>query len=319
MIDITQEEIIECWNNKDTSTPTVSICCITYNHASYIEQCLDGFLMQKTTFPFEIIIHDDCSTDGTTEIIKKYVEKYPKLFVPFYETENQYSKGVRGIYVNYVFPHVKGQFVAMCEGDDYWIDSEKLERQIQYLTKNTDTALLAENTRVENSIKNISYLFSSEKTESFSLEEILYKRRFATSSVVFRYSVLKEFLPKLKTSCDTIIWACCASVGKIDYIPNVSSVYRRGFQGVTENTNKYKWALKNEEWSKQIYELFVPEKIKSHSLDFGLFKAFLVAFLDKKKQKQDICNIIKKIFVYYRFGYLIRLFLEKYGNKISKK
>jgi glycosyltransferase involved in cell wall biosynthesis len=319
MINITQDEIMSNWDNKDSYIPLVSICCITYNHSNYIEQCLDGFLMQKTSFPFEIIIHDDCSTDGTTEIIKKYVDKYPKIFVTFYEDENQYSKGVRGIYVNYVFPYIKGQFVAMCEGDDYWIDSGKLERQIQYLMKSPATTLLAENTRVENSIKNTSYLFSSETTESFSLEQILYKRRFATSSVIFRFSVLKDFLPRLKTSCDTIIWACCASVGRIDYIPNVSSVYRRGLQGVTENTNKYLWALKNEEWTKQIYELFVPEKIKNHSLDFGLFKAFLVAFLDKKKQKQDVCNIAKKIFVYYRFGYIIRLFLEKYGNKISKK
>lgn len=118
--------------------PLVCICSITYNHAPYIRQCLDGFLMQKTNFKYEIIIHDDCSTDGTTEIIKEYAEKYPDIIFPIYQTENQYSKGVRGMFAKFVFPKAKGKYIAMCEGDDYWTDPLKLQKQVDFLEANQE-------------------------------------------------------------------------------------------------------------------------------------------------------------------------------------
>ena len=111
--------------DNDAQLPLVSICSITYNHAPYIRQCLDGFLMQKTNFKYEIIIHDDASTDGTAEIIKEYAERYPDLITPVFQTENQYSKGLRGFFAKFVFPHAKGKYIALCEGDDYWIDPYK--------------------------------------------------------------------------------------------------------------------------------------------------------------------------------------------------
>lgn len=119
-------------------TPLVSICSITYNHAPYIRQCLDGFLMQKTKFRYEIIIHDDASTDGTTEIIKEYAEKHPDLITPISQKENQYSKGIRGMYPRFCFPHAKGKYIALCEGDDYWTDPLKLQKQVDFLETNPD-------------------------------------------------------------------------------------------------------------------------------------------------------------------------------------
>ena len=103
----------------------VSISCITYNQAHFIRQCLDGFLMQKTTFSFEVLIHDDASTDGTTEIIREYESKYPEIIKPLYEKENQWTKGRRGSAV-FNYPRAKGKYIALCEGDDYWIDPLKL-------------------------------------------------------------------------------------------------------------------------------------------------------------------------------------------------
>ncbi len=119
-------------------SPLVSICSITYNHAPYIRQCLDGFLMQRTNFRYEIIIHDDASTDGTAEIIREYVEKYPDLITPIFQTENLYSKGLRGFYARFVFPHAKGKYIAMCEGDDYWTDPLKLQKQVDFLEANPE-------------------------------------------------------------------------------------------------------------------------------------------------------------------------------------
>ena len=113
----------------------VSICCITYNHEKYIAQAIDSFLMQKTNFPFEVLIHDDASTDGTADIIREYEAKYPNTIKPIYQTENQYSKGIK-ISTTYNFPRAKGKYIAMCEGDDYWTDPNKLQKQVDVLEKN---------------------------------------------------------------------------------------------------------------------------------------------------------------------------------------
>jgi len=126
------------WDNN--IEPLVSICSITYNHGPYIKECLEGFLMQKTTFPVEILIHDDASTDGTEEIIREYEVKYPHIIKPLYEDENQWAKGKKGSKV-FNFPRARGKYIAICEGDDYWTDSLKLQKQVEFLKKNSDCSL----------------------------------------------------------------------------------------------------------------------------------------------------------------------------------
>lgn len=108
--------------------PEVSIICITYNQVKYIRECLDSMLMQRTTFPFEILIHDDMSTDGTAQILQDYAEKYPDTVRVMPETENRYSQGNRCIFM-LLYPMIRGKYVAMCEGDDYWTDPDKLQKQ----------------------------------------------------------------------------------------------------------------------------------------------------------------------------------------------
>ena len=110
----------------------VTILCLVYNHESYIRQCLEGFVMQKTNFRFEAIVHDDASTDGTAAIIREYAEKYPDIIKPMCETEKQDSKG-DGALGRIMTAHTHGKYVAICEGDDYWIDPLKLQRQVDFL------------------------------------------------------------------------------------------------------------------------------------------------------------------------------------------
>lgn len=117
--------------------PLVSISCTTYNHAPFIRQCLDGFVIQKTLFPFEILIHDDASTDGTQDIIAEYEKKYPDIIKPIYQQDNQYSKGIP-IGVTFNFPRAHGKYIAMCEGDDYWTDPLKLQKQVDFLESHPD-------------------------------------------------------------------------------------------------------------------------------------------------------------------------------------
>ncbi len=118
----------------------VSVCCLAYNHESYIRQTIEGFLIQKTTFPIEIIIHDDASTDQTAVIIQEYYNRFPEIIVPIFQTENQYSKGIRPS-PTFVWPKARGKYIALCEGDDYWTDPDKLQKQVDFLEAHYDFAI----------------------------------------------------------------------------------------------------------------------------------------------------------------------------------
>lgn len=128
---------------EENSRTTVVIQCLVYNHKPYLRQCLDGFIMQKTNFKFVAVVHDDCSTDGSQEIIREYEEKYPDIIKPIYEIENQYSKrdGSLMRIVNKALNAIEAKYLAFCEGDDYWIDSLKLQKQVDFLDSHADIGL----------------------------------------------------------------------------------------------------------------------------------------------------------------------------------
>lgn len=127
-------------HNLDTRELMVSIRCLVYNHEPYLRQCLDGFVMQQTNFRFEAIVHDDASTDGSAAIIREYAAKYPDIIKPIYEIENQFSKR-DGSLRRIMNAHTHGKYVAMCEGDDYWTDPLKLQKQVDFLESHPDYSL----------------------------------------------------------------------------------------------------------------------------------------------------------------------------------
>ena len=118
----------------------VSICVQTYNHGSTIERCILSLLDQQCSFDFEILIHDDASTDNTQEIIQRYQEKHPEVIKPIFQKQNRYSHGIRPN-LTFNFPRAKGEFIALCEGDDYWFDRHKLTKQIEIMNLNTDVCM----------------------------------------------------------------------------------------------------------------------------------------------------------------------------------
>lgn len=133
---------------NDKSNIIVSICCITYNHAPFIRKALDGFLMQEPPTGvskdepwYEILIHDDASTDGTDAIICEYAAKYPDRIFPLYEEINQYSHGGKGRMDLYNYNRVRGKYIAYCEGDDYWTDPKKLQKQVDFMESHPDYSI----------------------------------------------------------------------------------------------------------------------------------------------------------------------------------
>lgn len=140
MLKKTQEEIIKHWGDCDFSKPLVSIKCTAYNHENYIENALDSFLMQETNFPFEVVVHDDASTDRTAEIIREYEKAYPLIIKPIYEDENLYSKDKKGMNT-IIQAHMHGKYIAVCEGDDFWCDKSKLQKQADALESHPECSV----------------------------------------------------------------------------------------------------------------------------------------------------------------------------------
>lgn len=122
------------------AVPFVSVFCLTYNHVHFIRDAIEGFLRQKTKFPFEIIIHDDASSDGTVDIVREYEGKFPHIINPIYQSKNRFSMGDE-LFTKFLLPKASGRYIAVCEGDDYWIDPLKLQKQVDIFNEYPDTII----------------------------------------------------------------------------------------------------------------------------------------------------------------------------------
>lgn len=207
----------------------VSISCITYNHKNYIADAIEGFLMQKTNFDFEIIIHDDASTDGTADIIREYQKKYSEIIKPILQTENQYSKGIR-ISQTYIHPRVKGKYIAICEGDDYWTDPNKLQKQVDFMEEHPDCVFCfhaAEIMDVSNNTK-VGLIRPYKKTFILSDKKLFFGGgHFApTASILYLKSALDDPPSFYYDSPigDHALALLLFSRGKICYIDEIMSV-----------------------------------------------------------------------------------------------
>lgn len=210
----------------------VSVSCITYNHAKYIRQCLDGILMQKTDFRYEILIHDDASTDGTDDIIREYETKYPDIIKPIYETENQYSKGIR-ISATYNYPRAKGKYIALCEGDDYWTAPYKLQKQVDYMESHSEYAMCFHDCYIHNETQNEFY-HEEIQDRDYSVNELFSKWIVPTASMLLKKEGVLEISPDIRIiNGDIRVVLSCFAHGKIRGMKDKMSVYRVQENGVT--------------------------------------------------------------------------------------
>ena len=228
-------------------TPLVSISCITYNHAPYIRECLEGFLMQKTNFPFEILIHDDASTDGTADIIREYQTKYPDIIKPILQTENQYSKGIRGISAKFNFPRALGKYIALCEGDDFWTDPKKLQIQFDFMEAHPDYSLCMHG---RNILNHFSQQYYKQPFDIFPENGIEFAHNMArgafvsyTQTLFFRKDSFlqrqKEFIRDCQNAPmgDAQLIFHLALRGNVRYIRKHYATYRIAAGSATHNTS----------------------------------------------------------------------------------
>lgn len=266
---------------SEDTVPLVSISCITYNHENYIRDAIEGFLMQKTTFPVEILIHDDASTDKTASIVREYEEKYPQLIKPIYQTENQYSKR-DGTIGRIQRGRARGKYYATCEGDDYWTDPLKLQKQVDLMETKPDCTICFHSSLINNVLKNVEYVVHDHGISNiiFKPEELISgKINMWTASILVKTEVVKSIpagLNKLKFG-DVKLKMWAASKGCIAYVGGgPMSVYRRGIIGAWSDKEG-----KDVSWEK--------ERLYNHCEIVRVFKEILPIkyhkALDKYKDK----------------------------------
>ncbi|WP_298718252.1 glycosyltransferase [uncultured Oceanisphaera sp.] len=244
----TEDEIISNWKG-DINKPIVSICCITYNHKDYVGQAISSFLMQKTEFPFEVLIHDDASIDGAIDVIRMYAEKYPKIIRLIVQEENQYSKGVRLIAPRFLFPISKGKYIALCEGDDFWTDCNKLQKQYSFLENNLEYQMHTHLVDILDSTcnKKAKSKYSKVRFGTHDFKSVL-KNQFIPTLSIFCRNEFVDFLDYFDgpiRSGDKAIALFNASKGLCFFSDEAMGVYREHDGGVTKTRLCFESYLRN--------------------------------------------------------------------------
>lgn len=234
--------------------PIISILCTVYNHEPYLRECLEGFVMQKTDFAFEAIVHDDVSTDGSVAIICEYAKKYPHIIKPIIEKENQYSKhdgSLRKILNGSISPSSK--YVAICEGDDYWTDPYKLQKQVGFLESHEDFGLVATVCKSLVQEEGRFYEAARQDEKELTFEDLLFDDGFATCTTVFRKQLYFDYNKEIKKQWLMGDYPRCL------FIASQSRIYRMGC-------------------CTAVYRV-IPESA-SHSTDLGKYLMFRLSGID---------------------------------------
>lgn len=277
------------------TTPVVSICCITYNHERYIREAIEGFLLQKVSFPIEIIIHDDCSTDKTPDIIKEYWERYPDVIFPIFQIENQFSKGKR--IFNIAAKKAQGEYIAVCEGDDYWTDPFKLQKQVDFLQNNDEFSSVAHQSTVkyESSTK-ADHFFKTNVQDVLETEDLLSDRLFHTASFLFRRKILEgNDIPDNILAGDRYLFLLCSFSGLIKYLTESMCVYRKNASGISS------WVT----YDLLKKDLNIPFLLSEINTDFPRFRylSFVHKTLLVYPEKITFDKFLKHYILYFIFSF----------------
>ncbi len=287
----------------------VSVICTTYNQKNYISRCLESLVSQKTSFRYEIIVHDDASNDGTANIVREYANKYPELIVPILQKENQYSKQ-KGSVRKFIDPLVRGKYRAHCEGDDFWCDEEKLQKQYKVMEANQNCSMCVHSTKRVNDVEievgesfpNIDFKEGVVSTQhmidsfpewsfhlsSFFIREAYYKKI---------YTLDRELFDSFPVG-DIRILYCMAVFGDYYYIEKAMSCYTVNAQNSwTRRQNK--------------------KSLNEFNNKMILMSNLYMKYLQKERPEVDVTNIKTNVIPYYEFQILI--YDKKYKQLLGRK
>jgi glycosyltransferase involved in cell wall biosynthesis len=237
--------------------PLVSVCMITYNHEAFISQAIEGILMQKANFPIELIIGEDCSNDRTREICLEYQQEYPEI-IRILPREKNF-----GMTPNFVdtLKNCRGKYIALCEGDDYWTDKSKLQKQVDFLEANPDFAICFHRVKVvHENIDKESYLSNPNQKEVTAFEDLTYGNYIHTLSCVFRNNLFEDFPYWFKDMPigDYPLHLLNAQYGKIKFFEETMGVYRIHKGGIWGHLDNKEIMPKTVLILEQLYQHFYP-------------------------------------------------------------
>ena len=309
----------------EARVPLVTIRCLVYNHEPYLRQCLDGFVMQRTNFPFEAIVHDDASTDGSAAIIREYAEKYPDIIKPIYETENQYSKGTLGD-IMLEAGHPKAKYIAYCEGDDYWTDPNKLQLQVDFLESHPDSYMTCHAFKyyMQDSKTFVKHdfveglqveVFHGREYITPTMENYFLSEWFTQMLTMVRRNqrcCTDEILRHYKIAYDYITCYYMMKKGKCALFKDEMGVYRKQSGGVFSGVDETKWRELSFTQNMTLYHL-ENEKLVIHKLNYffmELFKGYL-----RKKQLGKAASILMRYVTGLKFNHLLEVVISKVRGK----
>ena len=289
----------------------VSIRCFAYNHERFIRQCLDGFVMQKADFRFEAIVHDDASTDNTAAIIREYAEKYPDIIKPIYETENQYSKR-DGSLMRIMNAHTRGKYIAMCEGDDYWTDPYKIQKQVDFLESHPDYVMCS--SRFDKYWQESGVLEEDPDKDfegaDYDLQNLIGGKWLTqTLTVMYRRSALDlKHYARYGMSLDMILFYELLKHGKGYCFPEVMGVYRYHEGGVWSEVSQNHRRLTEFKARLAIYRVEQNEMAARFIL-YQFAKAMSrMWMLQQWRLMMNVWGILKK---HYGRGFVAKLMFDK--------
>lgn len=305
----------------------VAIRCTVYNHEPYLHDCLEGFVMQKTNFPFVAIVHDDASTDNSAAIIREYAEKYPDIIKPIFETENQWHKhdGSLQRIMNNAIDATGAKYIAFCEGDDYWTNPYKLQKQVDVLELHPEYSMCYSDYQTVDGAGNLFDWPNHDKHVKVSFtgdnfRNLMKNNYIITASTLYRKDIILN--PTLPSSWDYSLFLNAALVGKLCYIPQKTACYRLQPNSVVHIAYELVNSGLNEVWYQFAAHYVITPSVHrgfwEHMMILGTIDANLISKMqingsDVERAKHFL-HAHKLLLLAYPIGFMMRV-----RNRILKR
>lgn len=302
-----EADIIKHW--KYTDKVYVSIICTCFNQESYIRETIESFLAQESEYKFEIIIHDDASTDNTSNILEYYQTRFPSIIKLLLQSENQYSQ--RKLILLITANHAQGEYLALCEGDDYWLDPKKIQKQVVCLLSDKSISLVHTGT-LDYIQKTDNYSVSVVPSSNITTTSLFNRNQIRTLTTVFPKKYFDDFFKFNHREAtqwllgDWPLWLYLSTLGRIVLIPDITSVYRI----LSDSASHFTCKQKKERFINSTLDmrLYMYEKYSRNPSDINMIyesyaKDCIVNGIDYPKMHIDKLGLLYRVF----------LFLDKFG------